>query len=171
MHQFLHGGKLPRVQAKKPDELPKPFEPVSRHQDADPGNDAAGILYDWIFDKEVDRPELDWNAYSCHFNYAENGNEGVDKSYHEAEEGTSFAGLIASCLKFNPDDRPDLELLLKCVQAGVDRFPGPPSPADSNLIHSKKSKGRTGEENGEHYSHEETQRAEKLRKIEREKGV
>lgn len=170
MHQFLHGGKLPRVQAKKSGELPKPSEPVWRHQDADPESNPT-LVCGWIFDKEVDRPDLDWNAYNRHFKYAEIGEEAGDESTYEAEEGTSFTGLIATCLLFNPDDRPDLKRLLQCVQAGVDRFPGPPSPADYNRVHSKKRKGQPGEKNGDHYDHEETQREQKLRSIDREKGV
>ncbi|TID19918.1 Histone-lysine N-methyltransferase [Venturia nashicola] len=67
--------------------------------------------------------------------------------------------------------RPPLQELLEHVQAAVDTFPGPPSKEDYDLVHSKKRKKQSNEEMGDRYDHKDTLRAEKLRKLEREKGI
>ncbi|KAE9972719.1 hypothetical protein EG327_009420 [Venturia inaequalis] len=165
MHQFLHGGKLPRVDANKKTGPLNPPEPVWRHQyenpvNAGPLSDLDKFLHNWNFDEEVD-PEIDWDAYDRHFTYIE----------PVSEDGINFGSLIADCLRFDPDDRPLLSVLLGKVQTAVHRFPGPPSKADHDLVHGKKRKRQPGEEEGDHHDHGETSRVEKSRKIQREKGL
>lgn len=178
MHQFLHGGKLPRVQAKKPGELLNPPEPVWRHHDPNPESESEGAkpdddnaspdtdeirLLGWIFDEEIDRSELDWGAYNRHFKYGE--------THDGTEDGSSFEDLIAACLRFDPKYRPSLKTLMAWVQDAVNDLPDAPTDEDYDLVHSKKRKRQPGEEKDELYDHEDTLRLEKLRKVETEKGL
>lgn len=164
LHQFLHGGKLPRVDTKEPDKLPKPPEPFWRHQDPNPSIDEeyklqTDRIFDGAFGDTFDRPELDWAAYHRHFQYDAGGN------------GHSFITVMTACLQFDPDGRPDLETLLEWVMESLHGFPEPPSKEDHDLIHSKKRKRQPGEQVGDRYDHKETIRLAKLRKTERGKGV